>query len=255
MSPLAASSARDYAQRDEPETGEFETHGDVGSTGSLDAVNTDTNKDEATRAFGFLGKSSVATWVQRAAQEADTVGAESGGFAPPSKEDKIPLTQATYHTTDADTKESEQGSVTATAWPTPSTAHLLVTSYFATTHDVFPVINKKEFLSRFRTFPREQQPVHELNADDKAWLCTLNAVLAIGAKHAQLVKAGHAADERDHGLYYRRAKMLGLGTQLLFTDAELKQTVCLALCALYLTANNQVNRLVVIRCLAALRLC
>jgi hypothetical protein len=46
--------------------GEENADAEVGSPGSLDVINEDTNRDEHTRAAGFMGKSSAVTWVQRA---------------------------------------------------------------------------------------------------------------------------------------------------------------------------------------------
>ncbi len=218
--------------------GEENADAEVGSPGSLDVINEDTNRDEHTRAAGFMGKSSAVTWVQRAKKAAthdlederrvrrSTGTAANGSF-----------TDSTYHAEPGDILTVDANEVNALEWPPPTVARALVDSYFDTVHPSFPILSRNDFYKKFKTFPKDQ-----ISTEDQCWLAIANIVFAIGAKFAHLTNADFRGDYRDHLVYYARACALGMDYRTLNQDPEIQHTACLGVLGLYLLATDQLNR-------------
>lgn len=218
--------------------GEENIYAEVGSPGSLDVINEDTNRDEHTRAAGFMGKSSAVTWVQRAKKAAthdlederrvrrSTGTAANGSF-----------TDSAYHAEPGDIPMVRSEEVNALEWPPPMLARALVDSYFDIVHVSFPILSRNDFYKKFETFPKAQ-----ISTEDQGWLAVANMVFAIGAKFAHLTNADYRGDDRDHLVYYARASALGMDHRTLNRDPELQHTACLGVLGLYLFTTDQLNR-------------
>jgi hypothetical protein len=218
--------------------GEENVVAEVGSPGSLDVINEDTNRDEHTRAAGFMGKSSAVTWVQRAKKAAThdlederRVRRSTGTAAHGS------FTDSTYHAEPGDIPTIQAEEVNALEWPPAAVARALVDSYFDKVHVSFPILSKNDFYKKFETFPKDQ-----LSTEDQSWLAVANIVFAIGAKFAHLTNADYRGDYRDHLVYYARASALGMDQRTLNQDPELQHTACLGVLGLYLLATDRLNR-------------
>lgn len=214
-------------------------YGRVGSNSSLDVIREDTNRDAATRAAGFLGKSSAVSWVQRAKREVTGHRQLSRG----SPEHPIAMPEgafaaSAYHaeTSDFPSLDIE---VNAHEWPEPILADLLVETYFENVHVAFPVFSKSDFMLAYRTFPREAV---NLDREQQTWLSTLNLVLAIGSHYTNLNGVAYAENVRDHLLFYARARKLGIDGRTLHADPEVGHTSTLGLLGLYLLCTDQLNR-------------
>lgn len=223
------------------DSGEKDANGDVGSTGSLDATNIDTNRNDDTRAEGFMGKSSSINWLRRAKNE--TVD-EKGEVRPDTMAGlagERTLSVSNYLTNNTDQGGIEDLPVNPYEFPPRNVAHALVDSYFETVHPACPFFLKCDFLEAFNSFPREHNAI--LASKDEAWLSLINLVFAIGARLAHLTNANHQGDERDDLLYFARARRLGLDDDhILYRDADLQAISCLGLLVVYLMASNQLNR-------------
>jgi hypothetical protein len=215
--------------------GEENADAAIGSPGSLDVINEDTNRDEHTRAAGFMGKSSAVTWVQRAKKAAThdlederrvRRSAAVGSF-----------TDSTYHAEPGDILTIQTEEVNALEWPPPAVARALVDSYFEKVHVSFPILSRNDFYRKFETFPKDQ-----VLSEDQCWLALANMVFAIGAKLAHLTNADFRGDDRDHLVYYARARALGMDHRTLNQDPELQHTACLGVLGLYLLTTDQLNR-------------
>ena len=240
--------------------GDFEPAGEhrasarVGSTGSLDIIEEDYNRSPSARATGFLGKNSEVVWMQRLNKWADAPDSEDGSS---SKSDEMedtgtahqPLdhdsgpggieghstSDATYHCDDVPVVVTDQ--VDAFELPPKHIADQFFQSYLDTVHPAFPILGKSTFISQYQTFANREG----INTGNN-WRAILNLIFAIAAKYSHLVQADWRGDERDHLIYFTRARMLGFNGESILAHPELQQIQIVGLMAFYLTAINQINR-------------
>ncbi|KUJ14533.1 uncharacterized protein LY89DRAFT_752603 [Mollisia scopiformis] len=219
----------------EPEELEGEDQdSDVGSTGSLDAVNVDTDRDE-TRATGHLGKASAVAWAKRTAQECDTKSQKKTALGT----HETGYTLASYHTEDDDVEFIDLSNVSAFDWPDYEAANTLVGLYFDSVHSILPLLDRQQFTTRYNNFARGTM---NLSSDDSVWLGSLNLVFAIGAVYGQLTKRHDRGNHQDHLFYFKRAKMLCLDDDLLFRDARVSTCRMLGLLCFYFISTCRLNR-------------
>lgn len=209
--------------------------GDVGSTGSLDALDVDTNHDSESRAIGFLGKSSSARWIQRAEREVRDEGDDDE-----RTETNIP---PIYHTGDPDFfvpagRGSHEG------WkyemPTLETATKLVDCYFVHVHPDFPIFYKDDFMRKFHYYL--ENSANSSSEVDRIALCQINCVFAISCTVSHLLAPEYDGDHGDHLVYYYRARDLGLEQQPNDAEASLEYICSLGLLGLYLVSNFYIKR-------------
>ena len=263
-----------YVNRAGPVEGGVEQHGGsnhgesqvtarVGSTGSLDLISEDYNRSAATRATGFMGKSAEITWLQRLKKRQAEVASESGEdeddedrrivddgkgslfFAHGinhlndavnnEAEDSPPVSESTYHCDDLTVLIPDR--VDPFEIPPRHTATALYQSYLDTVHPAFPILGKVTFTNQFHTFLNNDK----INTGHN-WLAILNLIFAIAAKYSHLVQAEWRGDERDHLIYFTRARMLGFNGETILLHAELQRVQITGLMAFYLMAINQINR-------------
>ena len=231
----------------EDDGAESDVSATVGSTGALDKTLEDFAENEKSRSTGFMGKNSEITWLQRLNHEnkhgssssADlTEGAmrrvEQGEYKSLNEsEDNIPVHQASYHLDDFAMPSLD--TLDAYELPTPDTANHLFETYIARVHPTFPIIGKMTFTTQFRRFVAGEMPGGK-------WLAILNLIFAISARYSHVVRAEWRGDERDHLLYFSRARLLSLNGDTIFQHADLQQIQVTALMALYLLCTNQINR-------------
>jgi hypothetical protein len=233
----AEPSGRPSSEREEREgSGELEEDAEVGSTGSLDVINVDTDRDD-TRATGHMGKASAVSWAKRTSEECrrtsqhePAIGNYDTGFA-----------LASYHVEDADVEYVDTSNVSAYDWPEYNLADRLVRLYFDHAHDSFPILDRANFMARYRSFERGST---NLRPTDVIFLGTVNAVFAISAVFADLTNCENEGHVDDHLIYSARAKMLCMDQSFIFTDARISTTVFLGLLSLYYVSNCKLNRYV-----------
>ena len=253
-----ASPELDSTNSPEPETvsdeeaGESDISATVGSTGAVDKTLEDFAANEQSRSTGFMGKNSEITWMQTLNQEnkfgsssstdlvQDVVpGFEAGDHDRDTQsshqvEANIAVHQASYHLDDLAMPSLD--AVDAYELPLSDTANHLFETYLSRVHPSFPVIGKYTFAAQFRRFMAGEIP-------GAKWLAILNLIFAISAHYSHIVRAGWRSDERDHLVYFSRARLLSLNGDTLFQHADLQQIQVTALMALYLLCTNQINRL------------
>ncbi len=246
--------------------GESQVTARAGSTGSLDLISEDYNRSAATRATGFMGKSAEITWMQRLKKRHARVGSESGGDQDdedhPTSVDggqasqsfaheldhlnniaynkggsSPPVSESTYHCDDLTVIIPDQ--VDPLEIPPRHTANALYQSYLDTVHPAFPIIGKATFTDQFHTFLNNDK----INTGQN-WLAILNLIFAIGANYSHLIQAEWKGDEKDHLIYFTRARMLGFNGETILGHAELQRVQITGLMAFYLMATNQINRYV-----------
>lgn len=257
-----------YLRADEPggePEGEALVSAGVGSTGSLDRIDEDYNLNEDTRATGYLGKNSEIAWLRSLKSQAEAIppGADvdgqyghqklGGQSTPPfggrtatctggGREEpianggRVTLSNSTYHCDDVTVLVP--GQVDLYELPPKQTAETLFQSYLDTVHPAFPIIGKITFSAQFRAFwTRDKRPGNK-------WLAILNLIFAIGAKYSHLIEADWCGDERDHLLYFTRARSLAMNSDTILSHPDLQQVQVAGLMAFYLLAINQINRYV-----------
>ena len=245
--------------------GETQVAAEVGSTGSLDRIDEDFNLNNDTRATGYLGKNSEVSWLRSLKNQ--TADIQPGGDAdeqyeyqnpgeqpstplgertamragaeseePTSNGDGVTLSDSTYHCDDVTVLLP--GQVEIYELPPKQTAEALFQNYLDTVHPAFPIIGKTTFSAQFRTFfEKNKKPGNN-------WLAILNLIFAIGAKYSHLIQAEWRGDERDHLLYFTRARLLAMNSDTILSHPDLQQVQVAGLMAFYLLAINQINRFV-----------
>lgn len=219
----------------------------VGSTGSMDNIKEDFNRTAASRATGFMGKNSELTWMQRLRSHAE-FGAEvsegtepflghidtSNNVASLQEPSLQPLSESTYHCDDLSMLILDH--VDPYAVPPRHVADSLFKSYLETVHPAFPIIGRTTFLNQYRTYYSKNV---QAGPD---WLAILNLIFAIGARYSHLIQADWKGDEKEHLIYFTRARTLGFKADSIFDHAGLQRIQIAGLMAFYLTAINQINR-------------
>lgn len=221
------------------------TRGD--STRSLGHADEDFNRTAASRATGFMGRNSELTWMQRLKKQAEmSPGGDEDAMPMSGKMDANfeftslpanlhhPINESTYHCDDL--SMLVPGQVEPYEVPSRQTADMLFEHYLDSVHPAFPIIGRTTFLDQYRTF-------YSKNVQAGAnWLAILNLIFAIGAKYSRLIQADWGGDERDHLIYFTRARLLGFNTDSILDHAGLQSVQIAGLMAFYLTATNQINR-------------
>ena len=224
----------------------------VGSMGSTDHANEEdfTQGESIIKSQAFVGQASEIRWMQRL--EKELTGAPNQDFdrealqhsdVPTSskgKERRNPVEShnPTPYPDDMDTSiigdQLDPFDV-----PVRSTADGLVDSYFKTVHPSFPVLDKAYFIEQYERYFVARNPQ---GFKDRNFVALLQIVLAIGAVHAHLIGADWAGDDRDHLLYFAKARMLGIDTGILNDMAYLGQVQVFGLGGMYLMVTDQINR-------------
>lgn len=225
----------------EPEERETEDQelDEKGSTGSLDRVNIDTDRED-TRPTGHIGKSSSVAWAKRTAQQIHNSGSKESSIDLPGSEIKI----SSYHTEDQDVElivfpTHDPTLFNAFEWPEPALANGLVESYFKHVHNSLPILNKSSFLAEYRNSGYDST---NLSDEGLIWLGTLNLVFAISSYHTALSQSNDHREHYMHQFYLQRAKMLCMNDGLLYKDARISTVCGMGLLCLYYTATCNLNR-------------
>ncbi|KAJ9609222.1 hypothetical protein H2200_006994 [Cladophialophora chaetospira] len=240
---------------------ESEASGGAGSTGALDRTDEDFTREQA-RHTGFMGKNSEITWLQRLHQQnkfGDVPPDQQGNqkqrrlaemstasltSTRPIGDTQVPLSEAepgftidnsSYHMDDMSIFTYD--AVDAYELPTPEMANHLFHAYMQRVHPSFPFVGRLNLTSQFRRFisGTVQRPPEK-------WLAILNLIFAIGAKYSHLINAEWKGDERDHLIYFTRARLLTVNSETIFHHPELQMIQVLSLMSLYLLCNSQLNR-------------
>lgn len=246
---------------DEDSGAESEASGGAGSTGALDRTDEDFTREQA-RQTGYMGKNSEITWLQRLREQnkfgdvpPDQQGNERQKRAAemstasltstrPVGDTQVPLSEAepgfaignsSYHMDDMSIFTYE--AVDPYEMPTPEVANHLYNAYMSRIHSSFPFVGRLNLTSQFRRFisGTVQRPPEK-------WLAILNLIFAIGAKYSHLSNADWKGDERDHLIYFTRARLLTINSETMFHHPDLQMIQVLGLMSLYLLCNSQVNR-------------
>ncbi|KAL2856512.1 fungal-specific transcription factor domain-containing protein [Aspergillus pseudoustus] len=207
------------------------------SVGSLNEVNTlteDPNRNEESRATGYIGKESEIAWMQKLEFEANKLDRGSHGEeeSPPPVDE--PIASMSYHLDNLQIVDSLP--VEPRLLPPKPWAARLLNVFFDSADHFFPLINKALFISQFEHAYSRSGP-----EPTRKWLAVFNLALAIGAKYYQLAEpeAGQDVDDR---LFLSRAISLNPSHAVGIEHADLHQVQIDMLLAIYYLVSGQVNR-------------
>lgn len=255
-----ASSSRAIDVDGEEESGaESEASAGAGSTGALDRTDEDFTRDQV-RHTGFMGKNSEVTWLQRLRQQNrhgddnyqgnetqkrpnNALAASLTSKRPVNDEQPImsegepgvSIQDSSYHMDDMSIFTYDV--VDAYELPTPEIATHLFNVYMQRVHSTFPVVGRLNLTSQFQRFisGTVQRPPEK-------WLAILNLIFAIGAKYSHLINAEWKGDERDHLIYFTRARLLSMNSETIFHHPDLQMIQIIGLMSFYLLCIGQMNR-------------
>lgn len=237
----------DEKRRGSGDTGEDDVDAqEAASMGSLDAINEDTNREEATRAAGYLGKSSAVRWVQRTKDYLDEDKHNKGSQKDANEPDNV-FMDATCHADDGDFPFEQIGpeSVNMYDMPPMDLAQALLNAYFKYVHPALPIVSEPDFREKFDKYAVHGRPPNDqeqIGSEQQNFRCSMNMVFAIAARHARVINADYQGAENDHLIYFARANAMGLDNRALHEDAELENTTSLGLVSLYFLTLEHINR-------------
>ena len=237
---------------------------EVGSNESLDLLDEDLNRDEQARATGFIGKNSEIQWLRRLRLQIDRGDDDDSRprmpYGPPGDTDeavalRIDASRKRRDSQPLDSVEHIAGStyyldnesiqidfiVDPFEMPTPDTAKKLFTCFIDTVQDSFPILRKKSFTGQFESYYTSVKAGKPTRIPHK-WRAILNLVFAIGARFSHLVRAEWQGDERDHLVYYTRARSTGFTADAVVSHPDLQQIQIASLLALYYLSIGQISR-------------
>lgn len=210
----------------------------IGSLNAIDSVDEDVNRDQKSRATGYMGKNSEVTWMQRLRREAEQRSRQQPGtyeaHRDSPQDSDFALNSINYHLDDL--KVSVPWPVQMHWIPPRYLADKLFEEYLNTVHPFFPIISRPLFSAQYKNFfDTPARPGGK-------WLAILNMIFAIASKHAHLVQAPWQGNEQDHLEYLSRARMLSMNGDTLFGHPDLQQVQVEGLISFYLLSSDQMNR-------------
>ena len=190
-----------------------------------------------TRPRAFVGQSSDVQWMRRLTNELNREGSGRRQSQQP-----FPLSARCNIFAEDNEAAVVGNNVDPFQVPIKSTADALVDGYFRTVHASFPILHRSQFMQQYND-PKIiwQKPV---DFEQRMFLTTLQLVFAIGAVHARLSGSVEVSDDRDHMLYFARARMLAVDSGVFNDQVHLGQAQVFGLGAMYCLVTDQMNRCV-----------
>ncbi|RDW77019.1 hypothetical protein BP6252_05072 [Coleophoma cylindrospora] len=220
------------SERDDGGSGDEQA--EIGSTESLDIIDTDVDKDD-TRQTGHLGKSTAVVWAKRSAQIASANKGQDFGLGGQEGSNTL----ASYHTEDADIEPVELTGVQPLEWPEDAVANSLLEIYWTNVHDIFPILNKALFQRTYREFPKASRALSE---DQRMWLAMLNSIWAISCVFARLTRQQYHPHYDDHTIYIARAEAISKESDLVYGNPRISMVQFLAMMSLYYLTTDRLNK-------------
>ncbi|RAL14425.1 uncharacterized protein BO97DRAFT_387047 [Aspergillus homomorphus CBS 101889] len=204
----------------------------AGSLHDIATLNEDINRDERSRATGYIGKGSEIAWLQKLNEEVSKLSYPTESPLRAASAD-VDVNSLSYHLDHLSFLELAPGD--PQILPPRARSDQLIGIYFQNVDPSFPLLNKTLFLSQYRyVFSKSETP-------RKKWLTILNLIYAIGAKYVQLCERVWT-DAVDDRTFLARALALNADQSLLGEHADLQQVQIWVLYAIYHLASAQINR-------------
>lgn len=211
----------------------------TGSVQGIDTIAEDLNRNEESRATGFMGKNSVLAWLRNLESNSrmtpdQRVEAMGGWQFDHPIRPQPDLNTVSYFLDDKELPES--GFVDWLDLPPRQVADWAVWSYFKSVHPFFPIVRKSLFLEQYSA-------LWETTSDrpGQKWLAIFNMILAIGCRQLQCLQEPLPTEVSDE-VFFSRARILSVNENMTFEHADLQQVQVEALVALYFMVSMQINR-------------
>lgn len=206
----------------------------MGSLDGIDVASEDYNRDEKSRATGYMGKNSEVVWMQRLGIEAKRQSDDQDLEATSSLQDLSDdsLSSTNYH---LDERKLKSPAVpNAFVLPPRSVSDELYQIYLDKVQPSLPLLRQDLFSAQYhRCF------LGGVNPGGK-WLAILNLIYAISSVFSRL--SGKTASSAEEALYFARAKSLSTSDNILYQHDDLQQVQIEAFMAFYLLTISQINR-------------
>lgn len=210
----------------------------IGSLEAIDRVEEDFNQTDHGKSTGFMGKNSEITWMRQlqkeAKQRSHSLEGEIQSSSAQSPESEFKLPAFNYHLDDLGLDIAD--SVNPFEIPPRQQVDQLFEDYMQTVHPFFPILNRPLFSKQCYNF------LDDGASPTNKWLAIFNMVLAIAAKHTQIINSPYCGNDQDHALYIKRACILSMNQKALFDHPDLQQVQVEGLIAFYLLSAGHVNR-------------
>lgn len=204
----------------------------MGIPGQGESLTKDPNRDEASRATGYIGSSSEIAWLQELGGKVNNLAMHTGQQCWPIIDDSAAAMN--YHLDYIQlpkTIPTDPRSLPPKPWATT-----LVALFFETVYPSYPVVNKSLFIIQF-----EQAYTFSSAQPSRTWLAVLNLILALGSRYYQETEPDSGRDVDDR-VYLSRALALASTPATHTSYAGLQQVQVEVLLAIYYLASGQVNQ-------------
>ena len=206
----------------------------MGSLEDIDVASEDFNRDEKSRATGYMGKNSEVVWMQRLGLEA-TRQNDDKVTQPPSSLQSVPddsLSSTNYHLDERSLKSPAVPN--AFALPSKALSDALFRVYLDKVQPSLPLIRRDLFCAQY-----DHCYLDKVNPGGK-WLALLNLIFAIGSAILRL--SGEEVPEIGEDVFFARAKTLSVSENVLYQHDDLQQVQVESLMAFYFLTISQINR-------------
>lgn len=209
-----------------------------------DYTEEDFNRNERSKALGFVGKHSETSWLYHLKRDLEfnasplATSSDVNPLSTPDDQDRNAIASVTYFLDDEDIPILEDAEPLAR--PPQAIANSLVQNFFTTVHPTFPIIVPETFVRQVNTFYTSPYV-----RPGRRWLAILNLVFATSSRcfHRQVHPDSMMAND-DTLLYFSRAWKLGMKANTLLEHPDLQQVQIEGLLAIFLLASGHVNRFV-----------
>ncbi|KAL3456224.1 fungal-specific transcription factor domain-containing protein [Aspergillus heterothallicus] len=225
--------ARDYRLGQETHTAAALSTIFGGFLEDMGELTDDLNRDDASRAAGYFGKSSAIAWLQKLGATVNNLNVNK------EQQHSVPIevsaTSMSYHLDHIQIPDTIPP-LEPRCLPTKPWATHLLCIFFKSVAPSFPLINKALFIDQFnQAFDRSNpQP-------PRKWLAVLNLVLAVGCRYYLLSQPVPEGDVNDR-VFLSRAIALMSSTSTTTQDLGLHQVQIDLLLAIYHLSSGQVNQ-------------
>ncbi|KAJ5798993.1 uncharacterized protein N7503_006498 [Penicillium pulvis] len=215
---------------------EISSSSSLASSEQIDVANEDFNRNQDSRATGFMGNNSEIAWMQRLDLQTSRHDIKTKLCLKPGFQPLIGNTMASlnYH---LDHQSISNKSVTNSfALPQKVLADSLFQLYMEHIQEFLPIIRKDLFVAQYRQcFSREG------NFPGRKWLAVLNMVLAIACAFSRL-SGRELSPEADENVFSARARSLSISDNVIYDHGDLQQVQAEALMAFLFLIQSQINR-------------
>lgn len=208
-------------------------------------IDEDLNRDDESRATGFIGKNSEVAWLQSLEIETERVNSQKFGMLDPQaaldpwgsgsetwQDNRI--ASKSYYENKREMPEYKQ--VDPYELPPKHAADVYYDVFLRFVDVYFPIIRRSLFSAQY-----EQYYVKPFLNPGKKWLSVLNLIFAIASRYCSIVgKDVHGGSEDT--VFFSRAKILGANNNIIYNNPDLQQVQIETLLSFYLLASFQVNR-------------